>query len=192
MPSMMRRPPRANTIDRDRFAVSHYQHVVGNNADLTGTRACSAWRTGLPLNCRPAATRSRSSRWTTADFPQDSVSVVDPDPGLYGPVDFDIRNSRLDDYRRIVRGPSEADLGLCADRRRAGRRLDGWRATASIPTARFPTGQPFTKTWKPVSYRAAYTYEPIPQSDVLQHVSRPPMIPRSPPSFPYRPATRCN
>ena len=27
--------------------------------------------------------------------------------------------------------------------------------------ARFPTGQPFTQTWKPVSYRAAYTYEPI-------------------------------
>ena len=25
-----------------------------------------------------------------------------------------------------------------------------------------PDGQPFSKTWKPVSYRAAYTYEPIP------------------------------
>ena len=25
-----------------------------------------------------------------------------------------------------------------------------------------PTGLPFTKTWTPVSYRAAYTYEPIP------------------------------
>src|SRR6202030_2280687 len=27
--------------------------------------------------------------------------------------------------------------------------------------ARTPAGQPFTKTWMPVSYRAAYTYEPI-------------------------------
>ncbi len=33
---------------------------------------------------------------------------------------------------------------------------DGVNADGTIPD-----GQPFTKTWAPVSYRAAYTYEPI-------------------------------
>ena len=94
-------------------------------------------------------------------YPDDTVSVVDPAPGLYGPMDLDIRNSRLDDIAGSFedRLKLTSALALIGGVRRRG--LLRWRGTASTSMARSPTGLPFTQTWTPVSYRAAYTYEPI-------------------------------
>jgi iron complex outermembrane receptor protein len=147
-------------IDRDRFAVSHNQHVIGNNLDFTHD-----WQI-FGLDNRFAAQLQTSRNWITfkqmddGGFPQDSVAVVAPDPGLYGPVDFDTRKSRLDDVAgsfedrlkptsalAFIGGVRLEDLTLA----RNGINADGT----------FPAGQPFTKSWQPVSYRAAYTYEPI-------------------------------
>jgi iron complex outermembrane recepter protein len=147
-------------IDRDRFAVSHVQHIIGNNLDFTHDSQI------FGLDNRFAAQLQTSRNWITfkqmddGGFPQDSVSVVAPDPGLYGPVDFDTRNSRLDD----VAGSFEDRLKLTS-----ALALIGGVRLEDLTLARnginadgtFPTGQPFTKTWQPVSYRAAYTYEPI-------------------------------
>ena len=59
----------ANTIDRDRFAVSHQQHVIGNNLDLIlGLRNFSDCKIALPRNCRRAGIGSPSNKWTTEDF----------------------------------------------------------------------------------------------------------------------------
>jgi iron complex outermembrane recepter protein len=147
-------------IDRDRFAVSHDQHVVGNNVDLS-------WDSQFfGLQNRFAAQLQASRNWITfkqddsEPFPDDSVTVVAPDPGLYGPISFDTRNSRLD----TVAGSFEDRLKLTsAFALIGGVRLEdltlarnGINADGTIPT-----GQPFTKTWTPVSYRAAYIYEPI-------------------------------
>ena len=148
-------------IDRDRFAVSHDQHVVGNNVDLS-------WDSQFfGLQNRFAAQLQMSRNWITfrqddnEPFPDDSVTVVAPVPGRYGPISFDTRNSRLD----TVAGSFEDRLKLTsAFALIGGVRLEdltlarnGINADGTIPT-----GQPFTKTWTPVSYRAAYTYEPIP------------------------------
>jgi iron complex outermembrane receptor protein len=148
-------------IDRDRFAVSHDQHVVGNNVDLS-------WDSQFfGLQNRFAAQLQMSRNWIAfrqddnEPFPDDSVTVVAPVPGLYGPISFDTRNSRLD----TVAGSFEDRLKLTsAFALIGGVRLEdltlarnGINADGTIPT-----GQPFTKTWTPVSYRAAYTYEPIP------------------------------
>jgi iron complex outermembrane recepter protein len=147
-------------IDRDRFAVSHNQHVIGNNADLS-------WDSQFfGLQNRFAAQLQMSRNWITfkqmddGGFPQDSVAVVAPDPGLYGPIDFDIRNSRLD----TVAGSFEDRLKLTSAFALIGgvRLEDLTLARNGINSdGTIPTGQPFTKTWTPVSYRAAYTYEPI-------------------------------
>ena len=88
------------------------------------------------------------------------VSVVNPSPGLYGPESPDIRISRLTDIAgsfedrlkitsafALIGGIRLEDLTLD----RSGSNFDG--TIAPIP---------FTQTWRPVSYRAAYTYEPIP------------------------------
>ena len=70
--------------------------------------------------------------------------MVDPDPGLYGPVDFDTRNSRLDD----VAGSFEDRLKLTS-----ALALIGGVRLEDLTLARnginadgtFPAGQPFTK-----------------------------------------------
>ena len=151
----------ANTIDRDRFFVTHDQQMIGNNADMT-------WDSRLfGFDNRFAAQLQTSRDWITFveegdpnDYPYDNVSVVDPVQGLYGSEFPDTRGSRLTDVAgsfedRLKITPEIALIGgmrleaLTLDR--SGANYDG-----SIPT-----GLPFSKTWTPVSYRGALTYEPI-------------------------------
>jgi iron complex outermembrane recepter protein len=149
-----------NTIDRDRFFVTHNQHVVGNNADFL-------WDSRLfGMDNRFAAQFQASRNRITFveegnpnDYPDDFVSVTGPTPGVYGPEFPDTRNKRLDDVAvafedrlkltpafALIGGVRLDDLTLASD----GINFDG-----SIPF------EPFSQTWRPVSYRAAYTYEPI-------------------------------
>jgi iron complex outermembrane recepter protein len=150
-----------NLIDRDRFFVTHNQKLAGNNLDFTAD-------TGFfGMENRFAAQLQVSRNWITFveegnpnDFPFDSVTVVNPSPGLYGPEFPDTRISRLTDIAgsfedRLKISPAFALIGgirleaLTLDR--SGTNFDGT----------VPDGLPFSKTWTPVSYRAAYTYEPI-------------------------------
>jgi len=150
-----------NLIDRDRFFVTHDQKLVGNNLDFTAD-------TGFwGMENRFAAQLQASRNWITFveegnpnDFPVDAVTVVDPSPGVYGPEFPDTRISRLTDVAgsfedRLKITPEFALIGgvrveaLTLDR--SGSNFDGTIAD----------GLPFSKTWTPVSYRAAYTYEPV-------------------------------
>jgi iron complex outermembrane receptor protein len=157
-----------SSIDRDRFSVTHDQHIIGNNLDFTRDSQV------FGLENRFAAQLQTSRNWITfkqhfgdeyvgTPLPSgayDTVSVVNPDPGTYGDLQYDTRNSRLDD----VAGSFEDRLKLTS-----ALALIGGVRLEDLTLARyginadgtFPTGQPFTKTWLPVSYRAAYTYEPI-------------------------------
>ena len=82
--------PATSTIDRDRFAVSHNQHVIGDNTDFRWIRRYSAWRTAWPVNSKSAETGSAFKQNDDGGYPADTVTVVNPDPGLYGPIDWDI------------------------------------------------------------------------------------------------------
>ena len=149
-------------IDRDRFFVTHNQHMMGNNADLV-------WDSNVfGMDNRFAAQLQVSRNWITFveegnpnDYnPDDTVAVIDPSPGVYGLEDPNTRNSRLDDLAAAVEDrlkltPVFAVIG--------GIRVDDWtlaRDGINFDSS-IPDGQPFTQTWRPVSYRAAYTYEPI-------------------------------
>jgi iron complex outermembrane recepter protein len=152
----------ANTIDRDRFFVTHNQHVVGNNVDLL-------WDTRLfGLDNRLAAQLQVSGNWITFaeegnpdDYPYDNVAVIDPVQGLYGPMFPDIRDKELEDVAlafedRLKLTPQFALIG--------GIRVDDWtlKSNGVDFDGSVPTGEPFLQVWKPVSYRAAFTYEPLP------------------------------
>jgi iron complex outermembrane receptor protein len=151
-----------DVIDRDRFFVTHNQHVIGDNADLT-------WDSRLlGFDNRFAAQMQVSRDWITFveegdpnDYPYDFVSVVDPDPGVYGPEFPDTRNKRLDDIAgafedRLKITPAFVLIG--------GVRLDNYMLASNGINfdGTIPAGEQFTQTWRPVSYRAAATYEPIP------------------------------
>jgi iron complex outermembrane receptor protein len=149
-------------IDRDRFFVTHDQQMIGNNADLT-------WDSRIfGMENRFAAQLQASRNWITFgeegnpnSFPDDFVSVVDPSPGVYGPEFPNTVNNRLTD----IAGSFEDRLKLTsAFALIGGVRLEDLTLDRSAIAfdGSMPEGPPFSKTWTPVSYRAAYTYEPIP------------------------------
>jgi iron complex outermembrane recepter protein len=152
----------AGTIDRDRFFVTHNQHVVGDNVDFL-------WDSRLlGMDNRLASQLQVSGNWITFveegdsnDYPYDNVSVIDPAQGLYGPQFPDTRNKLLGDVAvafedRLKITPEFALIG--------GVRVDDWTLSSNGTDfdGTIPSGEPFTQVWRPVSYRAAYTYEPIP------------------------------
>ena len=136
----------ANTIDRDRFFVTHNQNLIGDNADLT-------WDSRLfGLDNRFAAQLQASKNWITFveegnpnDFPFDSVSVVDPTPGLYGAEFPDTRNSRLTDIAASFedRLKLTSAFALIGGVRLEEFKLD--RSRHPISTARYPPACRFPK-----------------------------------------------
>lgn len=148
-----------STIDRDRFAVFHDQEVYGNNTDLRVDSNIF----GMENRFSGYLQFSRNDitfRQHPGDYPADTVSVVNPTPGVYGPIAFDVRHSTLDTialaFEDRLKITSNFALigGVRVDRFTLAR--DGVNASGTIPA-----GQPFSKSWAPVSYRAAYNWEPV-------------------------------
>jgi iron complex outermembrane receptor protein len=150
-----------STIDRDRFFVTHDQHVFGNNADLV-------WDSGFFSMENRLATQLQVSRnditfaqeGNPDTFPADTVSVLNPNPGFYGVPEPNIRNSHLDTLDGSVEDRLKVTPMLALV---GGIRVDDFRLARDGINfdGTVPAGQPFTKNWTPVSYRAAYTFEPI-------------------------------
>ena len=148
-------------IDRDRFFVTHDQHIIGNNVDFT-------WDSQVfGLENRFAAQLQTSRNWITFTEEGDESSIP--------PTRFP-SSIRIPDFTACFH-PISATAGSTTSPRSFEDRLKLTSALALIGGVRLedltlarnginfdgtiPAGQPFTKTWRPVSYRAAYTYEPI-------------------------------
>ena len=148
-------------IDRDRFFVSHKQHVVGDNTDVAWNSSFFGMENRLAAQLQLSRNDIQFSEEGNPNvFPADSVDVFDPAPGLYGVPEPDIRNSSLQTaagsvedrlkvtpWLALIGGVRVEDIRLSRD----GINFDGT----------IPAGQPFTKDWTPVSYRAAATFEPV-------------------------------
>ena len=153
--------PQPVCIDRDRFAVFHNQNIFGNNADLTWDSLIFGMENRFAAQLQTSSNRITFKEDISEPFPDDTVSVINPQPGTYGPLQLSTRNSTLDDIAgsfedRLKLTPAFALIGgLRVERLTLSR--DGINADGTIPG-----GLPFSVSWEPVSYRAAYTYEPIP------------------------------
>jgi iron complex outermembrane receptor protein len=153
--------PITAVIDRDRFFVTHKQQVIGNNTDLTWNSAFFGMENRFAAQLSASRNEIQFGQEGNPDtFPADSVDVINPVPGFYGIPQPNYRNSRLDNvavtiedrlkltpWLALIGGIRAEDLTLARD----GINFDG-----SVPV-----GQPFTKQWQPVSYRAAATLEPV-------------------------------
>ena len=149
-----------NTIDRDRFFVAHDQHLVGNNTDLVWDSRPGGMDNRFAAQLQASSNRLIFAEDLEGGFPADTVAVVNPDRGFYGPLHIDIRDKRLDTVAasfedRLKLTPEFALIG--------GVRAEYLRLVSSGINfdGSIPDGQPFSKTWTPVPYRAAFTFEPI-------------------------------
>jgi iron complex outermembrane recepter protein len=152
-------------IDTDRFFVSHKQQVIGDNTDI----AVKSYVFGMENRFAGQLQVSRNDiqfaqEQNPNDYPyspQGDLPVVDPVPGPYGLTpEPGIRNSSLQTAAASIEDQLKLTpwLALTGGIRVEDIRLsrDGINFDGTIPD-----GQPFTKEWTPVSYRAAATFEPV-------------------------------
>jgi iron complex outermembrane receptor protein len=153
--------PTTSLVDRDRFFVTHKQQVIGNNTDIAWDSSFFGMENRLAAQLQVSRNDIQFAQEGNPDaFPFDSVDPINPIPGFYGVPQPNIRNSTLENlagsiedrlkitpWFALIGGIRVEDIRLSRD----GINFDG-----SIPA-----GQPFTKNWTPVSYRAAATFEPV-------------------------------
>ncbi len=153
--------PDTNTVDRDRFFVTHGQQVIGNNVDFN-------WNTSFYGMENRFATQLQASQnkitfteeGNPNSYPFDTVSVINPDPGTYGMMFPDIRTNTLDTVAVSLEDRLKVTPWLSLI---GGVRFDDFSLTrnGSNFDGTVPDGQPFTANWTPVSYRAAVVFEPL-------------------------------
>ncbi|MBR0956422.1 TonB-dependent receptor [Bradyrhizobium japonicum] len=148
-----------NLVDRERFYVAQSQRLVGNITDLI-------WDTNIAgFDNRLVTTLSSSYldfvRPGAANFPSDSVSLVDPNRGLYGLLTTQQQTARIDNEAlsfedRLKLTRSFALIG--------GLRVEhiGLDRNSTDKNGLEKAGFPFTKDWAPVTGRIGYTWEAVP------------------------------
>jgi len=149
-------------IDRDRFFVTHKQQVIGDNADLIWNSSFFGMQNRFATQLSISRNEIQfAQEQNPNDYPFDSVTVVNPIPGLYSMTpEPGFRNSRLDDAAITVEDQLKITpmLALMGGIRVEDMTLsrDGVNFDGTIPA-----GQPFTTSWQPISYRVAATFEPV-------------------------------
>jgi iron complex outermembrane receptor protein len=146
-------------VDRERFFVAHDQTLVGNKAELQwdGTLAGMENRVvaGFEVSDldfkRPGA----------ANFPSDSVSLVNPERGTYGPLVVQQQTARILNTAFTVEDRLKLTpaFSLVGGLRYEVIDLDRDSQTAAGVSR---AGFPFTKRWDPVTGRAGFTWEALP------------------------------
>ncbi|EIG57229.1 TonB-dependent siderophore receptor [Bradyrhizobium sp. WSM1253] len=148
-----------NMVDRERFYVAHSQRLVGNVTDLI-------WDANIAgLDNRLVTTLSSSYldfvRPGAANFPGDSVPLVDPPRGYYGLLTIQQQTARIDNEAlsfedrlkltrsfALVGGLRVEHIGL--DRNSTDK--------FGLEKANFP----FSQSWAPTTGRIGYTWEAVP------------------------------
>ncbi len=146
-------------LDRERFFVAHDQKLLGNKAELQwdgklagmDNRLVTAFDTSTLDFVRPGA----------ANFPADTVPVVDPARGVYGLLTLQkqttgIRNNALSVEDRLKITPAFALVG--------GLRyemIDLDRTSVNVTGAN-RAGFPYSKSFHPVTGRFGATWEALP------------------------------
>ena len=146
-------------IDRERFFVAHDQKLVGLKGELQ-------WDTTIAgLADRLVAAVEWSDldfvRPGAANFPGDSVSVVNPERGSYGLLTTRTQTSKIRNTAIALenRLRLNADLALIAGLRHESIAIDRSSAnTDGTPRAGFP----FAKTFRPTTGRLGLTWRVLP------------------------------
>ncbi|MCP3467729.1 TonB-dependent siderophore receptor [Bradyrhizobium sp. CCGUVB23] len=148
-----------NQVYRERFYVAHSQRLVGNITDLI-------WDANIAGFDNRLVTTSSSSyldfvRPGAANFPNDYVSLVDPNRGYYGDLTTKQQIARIDNEAlsfedRLKLTRTFALIG--------GLRVEhiGLDRNSTDKFGLENAGFPFSKDWAPVTGRIGYTWEAVP------------------------------
>ncbi|MGY0574889.1 TonB-dependent receptor [Bradyrhizobium sp. RDM12] len=148
-----------NMVDRSRFYVAHSQRLVGNITDLS-------WDANIAgFDNRLVATLSSSYldfiRPGAANFPGDSVDLVDPNRGFYGLLTTKQQTARIDNEAlsfedRLKLTRTFSLIG--------GLRVEhiGLDRNSTDQFGLENAGFPFSKSWASVTGRIGYTWEAVP------------------------------
>ncbi|WFU78485.1 TonB-dependent receptor [Bradyrhizobium sp. CIAT3101] len=148
-----------NQVYRERFYVAHSQRLVGNITDLV-------WDANIAgFDNRMVTTLSSSYldfvRPGSATFPNDFVSLVDPDRGFYGTLLTKQQTARIDNEAlsfedRLKLTRTFSLIG--------GLRVEhiGLDRNSTDQFGLENAGFPFSKSWAPVTGRIGYTWEAVP------------------------------
>ncbi|MGY3109853.1 MULTISPECIES: TonB-dependent receptor [unclassified Bradyrhizobium] len=148
-----------NRVYRERFYVAHSQRLVGNITDLI-------WDANIAgFDNRLVTTLSSSYldfvRPGAANFPNDDVSLVNPDRGYYGLLTTKQQTARIDNEAlsfedRLKLTRSFALVG--------GLRVEhiGLDRNSTDKTGLENANFPFSKSWVPTTGRIGYTWEAVP------------------------------
>ena len=145
-------------VDRERFYVAHSERLAGNITDL-------AWDTNIAgMDNRLVTTVAVSdlafTRPGAANFPDDTVTLVDPVQGYYGLLTTQQQTAKIDNQSlsfedRLKITKTFALIG--------GIRAEhiGLERNSTDVNDSEKAGFPFTKDWAPVTGRIGYTWEAI-------------------------------
>ena len=146
-------------VDRDRFFVAHDQKLYGNKAELQwnsklagmDNRVVGAFDVSKLDFTRPAA----------ANFPSDSVTLVDPVRGTYGPLIEQLQTAYITNTALSVedRLKLTQTFSLIGGLRYEEIALD--RSSTNAAGAN-RAGFPFSKSWHPTTGRVGFTWESLP------------------------------
>ena len=146
-------------LDRERFFVNHDQKLIGNKAELQWDSKPA----GMDNRMVTALDVSKLdfTRPGAANFPADTVNVVDPTRGVYGLLTLQkqttqIQNTALSVEDRLKVTPAFALIG--------GLRYEtiDLDRTSVNATGANRAGFPFSKSFHPVTGRLGTTYEALP------------------------------
>jgi iron complex outermembrane recepter protein len=147
-------------INRNPFFVSHNQTLIGDVTNLTWDSSFF----GMPNKLAAEVTASRNylrfSQQANFTSTTNTVSLLDPARGFFGPLVTQEFTTQLDWVsesieERLKVAPTIALIG--------GVRVDELKITNNgfETTGALLPDFPVSKSWEPVSYRAAVTWEPI-------------------------------
>ena len=146
-------------VDRERFYVAHDQSLFGNKAEVQWDSKLGGMDNRLVVGLE--ASRLDFDRPGAANFPGDSVSLVNPDRGFYGLLTLQNQTARIDNTAVVAedRLKLTQTLSIVAGLRYEELHIE---RNSTFSTGASRPGFPFSQTWHPTTGRIGATWEAIP------------------------------
>ena len=145
-------------VDRERFYVAHQQQLLGNTTSLQWDSKIGGMYNRLVTSL--GFSTLDFTRPGAANFPSDSVSVVNPERGTYGLLKTQRQTAQIDNVSLSVEDRLKLTPSLAVIGGLRAEQIDLDRTSTNVNGLDKP-GFPFSKTWQPTTGRIGVTWEAV-------------------------------